>query len=92
VTGDGSVFARPAGKGWLASSDWAKSGKPATEKQSTELDAVADLALRAFQPVAPDPKEGAVVWKPAKPGGRLGRSSFVQGRRNLVRARMLIQR
>ena len=80
VTGDGTAFARPSGKDWHASSDWGKSGKPATKKQSAELEAVVDLALRAFQPIAPDPKEGAVVWKPAKQEANSVDSRFVQSR------------
>ncbi|HWB61259.1 MAG TPA: hypothetical protein VG733_17390, partial [Chthoniobacteraceae bacterium] len=69
IAPDGKVFTRAQGKPWMESADWGKTGAPADEKRAADLDALVELAHRPFQPVAPDPVEGAARWRQADPGG-----------------------
>ena len=55
---DGVPFVRLAGKGWVKSADWGKSGTPAPAQRSAELDAVAEMAKKTFQADKPDAQEG----------------------------------
>ena len=76
----GVCYARPAGKAWVESADWGKSGNPVDGAQAAKLDAVAALALGPFEPVAPDLIHGAVVWQSAIDEVNPGAASFYQSR------------